>query len=258
MTQMYFGQKQLRDLADLVGSYAAGEFESPFRSTVPLLALVRDETALLHEILDRCGLTGPATFHFEFQVSSPRGRGKASHTDLMVCAADRCMAIEAKWTEPAYESVSDWLKASSVAGNIGERNRNEVLSGWIDLLKRRATRAISVDDLRGLTYQTVHRAASACSLGTAPQLAYLQFTMARRADGASRDKRLADLKALRHVLGSGCAFPLRLIEVDLEPTPEFEKLANLPKAPATAFEVKEALVSKRLFAFKGFEMHEVG
>jgi hypothetical protein len=257
MTRLYFDQKQVSDLSELVDCYSASEFESPFRSTVPLLAFVRDESSGLREMLDRCTLSDPVSFHFEFQVLPAKGRGKASHTDLMVCAPDGCMAVEAKWTEPAYEKVGDWLKASSVEGDKGEANRNDVLSGWIDLLQRRAVRTIAVDDLKGLTYQTVHRAASACSLGSPPQLAYLQFSAASRIAGTSREVRLADLQALRAVLGSGCVFPLRLIEVDIEPTAEFEKLTNLPKSAVTAMNVKAALVSRKLFAFKGLAMREV-
>ena len=148
-------------------------------------------------------------------------------------------------------------KASSVPEGKGDDDRGEVLSGWIELLQRWATRAISRDELKGLTYQTVHRAASACSLGTLPQLSYLQFMAPSHRDGVTRDKRLADLKILRSVLGSKCNFPLRLIEVDIQFTPEFDKLASLPKGPETASKVGNALISERLFVFKDLRVHQV-
>ena len=168
------------------------------------------------------------------------------------------MAVEAKWTEPPYQTVGQWLKASSVPEGKGEDNRREVLSGCIELLQRWATRAISRDELKGLTYQTVHRAASACSLGTLPQLSYLQFMAPSHRDGVTRDKRLADLKILRSVLGSKCEnFPFLLVEVDIQFSPEFDKLASLPKGPETASKVGNALISERLFVFKDLRVHQV-
>jgi hypothetical protein len=47
--------------------------------------------------------------HFEFTVEPLRGRGTPSYTDLMVQSESLCLAIEAKWTEPIYNSVSSWL-----------------------------------------------------------------------------------------------------------------------------------------------------
>jgi hypothetical protein len=60
---------------------------------------------------------------FEYQVPPNRGRGKASHSDLMIGWDRAAAAIEAKWTEPEYELVSEWLGAKPT------RNRKEVLSG---------------------------------------------------------------------------------------------------------------------------------
>lgn len=254
---MYYDRTRLRDLTDLVDCYSNAEFESPFRSTVPLLSLIRDGRAVLQELLTQCGLAANAALHFEFQVPPPKGKGKPSHTDLMICAASGCMAIEAKWTERPYQTVGDWLKTSSVPGSEGEGNRRKVLSGWSSLLQRMATRPITLDDLVNLTYQTVHRAASACYVGTAPQLSYFQFVAPSRGDASMRDKRLTDLRLLDSALGNGNCFPLRLIEIDIQPTPQFDELANLPKGPQTASKVKGALISVKLFAFDRMRIYEV-
>ena len=49
--QLYFESKRLRNSQELVDCYSSSEFESPFRSTVPLLSLVRDGNVLLQDIL---------------------------------------------------------------------------------------------------------------------------------------------------------------------------------------------------------------
>src|SRR5215813_12583934 len=68
----------------LILSYNAAEFDSPFRSTVPLLSFVRDGKAMLQEIFAQCGISPPLDLHFEFTIKAPKGRGKASYTDLLV------------------------------------------------------------------------------------------------------------------------------------------------------------------------------
>jgi hypothetical protein len=109
LTNTFFGKEAVRDLGALIESYPRKEFESPFRSTIPLLSLIRDGRPILQKMLVDCGLPADSSLHFEFKVAPPRGRGKASHTDLMVSAGSDCMAVEAKWTEPLYPAVSKWM-----------------------------------------------------------------------------------------------------------------------------------------------------
>ena len=71
-----------------------------------------------------------------------------------------------------------------------------------------------------------------------------------------RDKRIADLDRLRSALGRPEEFPFRLIEIDIEPTREFGRLAPLQKGAAqTATVVKQALISSTLFSFKSMRTH---
>src|SRR5262249_12519814 len=147
LERTYFNQTQVHNLKDLVDRYGSDEFASPFRSTAPPLSLIRDGQPMLEEILARCGFAERSTLHFEFQVAPPKGQGKASHTDLMVCTQTGCMAVEAKWTEPPYETVDEWLKGSSQPGDEGRDNRREVLSGWLSLLQRMTTRSLVAKDM---------------------------------------------------------------------------------------------------------------
>ena len=99
-SRIYFDRDLVPDLVALIARYPAGEFESPYRSTIPLLSLMRDGQAVVQDVLVACGFAPNPDLHFEFTVPPKKGKGKPSHTDLMVCAGPVCMAVEAKWTEP--------------------------------------------------------------------------------------------------------------------------------------------------------------
>ena len=98
-----------------------------------------------------------ARLSFEFQVKPLYGRGKASHTDLMLTWDNHCAAIEAKYLEPEYDTVEQWLEK----GN--RENRLMVVKGWCELLARNTGSDLTVDDVKKINYQLLHRAASACS-----------------------------------------------------------------------------------------------
>lgn len=240
---LFYDDTPVRDAAELASSYPETQFNSRTRSTVPLLALVKDRPDLLRDLLATCGLEPDAALHFEYQVQSPRGRGKASHTDLMVIGKTGCMAIEAKWTEPASETVAAWLGSET-------ENRREVLNGWLDLIGKAAGRTPAIDEAKAVTYQTVHRAASACHVGPAPQLAYLQFVSDATSAAALLEKRRADLLLLRSILGNGPFPVLRLIEVAIAPTAAFQALEPLGRGAPAAPAIQKGLVEQSLFRFE--------
>ncbi|MDD9981834.1 MAG: hypothetical protein OXU81_10840 [Gammaproteobacteria bacterium] len=201
----------------LFDCYSAKELDSPTRSTIPLLEYWRSPEARLRELTAVLGLPLPTSveLNFEHTVKPRRGRGKASCTDLMVIAAEFVVAIEAKWTEPRYETVEDWLRDSE--------NRAEVLRGWCDLLEQRGTKPIRKGDLRGLPYQMIHRAASAChaqGAATSRWLVYLSFDTTTK----ERDEYLVDLRRLRDVLGAESTLRIALAECTIEPS---ERLIQL-------------------------------
>jgi hypothetical protein len=134
------------------------EFTSGSRSTLPLLDFWRDHERALADYRRVLGvqLTN-ASLSFEHQTPVQRGRGKASHTDLMIDTSDEAIAVEAKFTEPQYELVSEWK---------GEQpNRTEVLGGWLSLISKVTGADVTVQAVTSIPYQMVHRAASACSMG---------------------------------------------------------------------------------------------
>ena len=191
--------------------YPVQEFDSPTRSTIPLLEYWRSPEERMRELTAalRVPLPSRVELNFEHTVYPPRGRGKPSCTDLMVISAEFVMAIEAKWTEPRYETVQHWLSDSE--------NRAEVLRGWCDLLEQRGANPIREEDLCGLPYQMIHRAASAChphGATTGRWLVYLLFDTTTK----ERDAYLTDFRHLRDVLGAQSSLGIALAKCTIEPS----------------------------------------
>lgn len=100
----------------------------------------------------------------------PRGSGRASFTDLMISAADTSVAVEAKFTEPIYQNVRSWL------GEEANKNRHQVLRGWLDLIQRETDCTLELDSISSLPYQVIHRTASVCFMpGPVRTVTYLLF-----------------------------------------------------------------------------------
>lgn len=253
ISNLHFDRERVRDFDELVGRYAKDEFASSFRSTVPLLALSQDAPGVFSAILAACQMQQPADIHFEYTVSSPRGTGKPSHTDVVVLAADAMLAVEAKWGEPRYETVGTWLGKAKP-----DDNRWKVMEGWLQLLEPHAALELKVDDFRDAVYQMVHRAASACSTAKLPRLAYLHFTPPPDRRAATSDQYLADLRHLHGLLVSPAAFPFYLVEVRATPTAAFAAIAGLPKGSAATSEpVRRALCTGGSFEFALGQVHSM-
>ncbi len=155
-----YGDEEVPGYEGILSRYPEKEFYSPFRSTVPHLMFWRNAETRFHDL---CRFIGERPFEsarasFEFQVKPPRGRGKPSHTDLMLTWDDHCAAVEAKYTEPKYETVAKWLEHGQ------HKNRLEVLKGWCDLLPGNTGTELTLESVSQIAYQVLHRAASACSM----------------------------------------------------------------------------------------------
>ncbi len=207
-----FKGSELAEYDALLDCYPEQEFDSPTRSTIALLEYWRFPKQRVRELTEALGLPVPpqVQLNFEHMEYPPRGRRrKPSCTDLMVSSPEFAVAIEAKWTEPRYAVVEDWLGDST--------NRGEVLRGWCDLLELRAAHRIAEGDLHGLPYQMVHRAASACHQKDVSNcwLVYLMFETAVE----TRSEYLADLTHLRDVLGAQSSLGIALAECSIEQSP---------------------------------------
>ena len=165
----------------------------------------------MRELSVALGFVAPASVQLDFEhtVSPIRGRGKASHTDVMVTSPRSVIGIEAKWTEPRSEVVRVWLGDSA--------NKADVLRGWCDLLEQRTARRIGERDLAGLPYQMVHRAASACDEAGSESNCWLVY-MVFEATGNSLEDCLADLRSFRQVLGPDSSLGVALVECTVVPS----------------------------------------
>jgi hypothetical protein len=243
------------DPQELIERFGEGPLASPFRSTVPLLSLIKDDWPTFETILGHCGVVGDIVVDLESEVHSPAEGDRPSFTDAMIIHKIGSLAIEAKWTEPMYESVAKRLKRKRANG---EDSTNYV-KGWVTLLTDRLSRPLQLDDFLETTYQLLHRAASACGAceGGCPSLAYLHFSSPEStgARGHTYKKALSDF---HRILGSPETFPFYVVEMPLRETAAFQAIRDLKKgSKETGRRVKEALLSSELFAFGVPEVHRI-
>jgi hypothetical protein len=160
---------EVKSLAELLNQYSSKEFDSPFRSKIPLIILVYRYKAYLDELISAEQLN-KSEYIFEYETNVVKGKGFPSCTDLMIINEKENICIEAKRTEPEYIKVANWLN--------GTRNKLEVLDGWISLINKSSCKNIKVEDIQNISYQMIHRTASACSVNRLNKsLVYIGFDL---------------------------------------------------------------------------------
>jgi hypothetical protein len=255
IVQLKKGGAQKVDSLDLIESFGEGALASPFRSTVPLLSLIKDASAKLETILGHCGVVGDIVVDLESEVHSPAVGDRPSFTDAMVFHRNGSLAIEAKWTEPMYESVARRLKRKRSNG----QDSTEYIEGWVTLLSGRSSKPIHLNHFLPSTYQLLHRAASACGAcqDGCPSLAYLHFS-SPESTGARGDAYVKALSDFHRLLGSPEAFPFYVVEIPITGTTAFDAIRGLKKGQKdTGRRVKEALMSGQLFELGELEVHRI-
>jgi hypothetical protein len=246
--------------------YGGKSFASPYRSTVPLVCLFKDDRAKFDAIGRTCGGSSEFSIHFEYKVFAPGSSGGPSQSDAMLFANSTALALEAKWTEPRYPKLSTRL--SSRVAALTEKNpaggadfaiaEQTAIKAWLDLLARHS-KALDIESSSNTIYQMVHRAASACGTAHAPRLAYLHFSPSNGKAGASHEDYKSDLKYLHSLMGSPAGFPFYLVEMPLEPTAAFRQIQNLKKGQdKTDTLVRDAIRSSRLFEFGEPRIEKIG
>ncbi|MEQ8678802.1 MAG: hypothetical protein RLO17_23035 [Cyclobacteriaceae bacterium] len=139
-------------------------------STVPLVQFWKKGARRVKKIESKLNLDlEKAKYCFEYPTS-PKGKGKSSMTDLMILAGDAKLAIEAKFTE--YHKGKDLsLKEWKTKGN--KENRDTVTKGWFEMISKFS--AVKFSDLDDISYQFLHRTASACYNSNSAYVIYLIF-----------------------------------------------------------------------------------
>ena len=242
---LHYKTTPVNSVDEVYESFASSQFESPFRSTIPLLSWLKHEPEAVTNLFDKLGIAGDYKCHLEYTVTAPQGKNSNSQTDLMVVGKDFAVAIECKWTEGFDETVEKW----SNKGN--QDNRSVVLEGWLELLQGAAGHELMASCFGQVINQMIHRSASACHAGERPKLAYLLFHPSPDKNTPSSRLVREELAHLWRLLGRPQEFAFLIIEIEMEYTPVFETLAVLPKeSQETAAKVKAALSSSEaLFRF---------
>jgi hypothetical protein len=215
--KLRYKKQDAADFSELLEKYPIAELRSPLRSTVPLLAFWRNPELGLDSLSNslQIDFRDPIELLFEHQVSVRDGKGKASHTDLMVRTATQALAIEAKYTEPGYQSVSKWRD-----GSEGD-NRTKVLGGWLTLINGALGTQLTVDTVAECTYQLIHRTASACAEpADFRAVAYQCFDC----DADHRNAYIAQLERLSALVGNKAKLQFVFLECVLERTADYEML----------------------------------
>lgn len=211
--ELFYKSKKFDSIDTIIEKYSLREFKSPYRSTIPLLILYRESLDNLFGLID-FEFEENLKYDFEFETKVLNGRGRSSCTDLMITSSDSCIAVEAKWTEPPYKSVRNWLEDSI--------NKTLVLNGWIKLISNYTGISFEIEDINDLPYQLIHRIASACSKNRErTHVVYLVFDLNSRYDTYYSTK----FDSLSKLLDD--KVKLYLANYKIEKLPEQKRLENL-------------------------------
>lgn len=245
-----FDREPVGGIKALCARMVGKALQSPYRSTVPLLSLIEYSQTAWEALLGELKAPVGGMIHFEYCVPSPKADGNPSQTDALLTSDTTVWAIEAKWTEPRYETVARRVAKPEADGS----DARTTVAGWLTYLQPFVTRELRVEDALGLVYQVVHRAASACFVASAkqlrPHLVYLHFHPSPVSSSATTEQYIGDLRALKTVMGTTDMMSFTVVEMPLEATPAFEAIKDLDKREATsARRVKEALCHGPLFTF---------
>jgi hypothetical protein len=258
LTRYYFDTEPAADFGALCERMDGQPLQSPYRSTVPLLSLVEHSQSDWRLLLSCFGAPPDSRIYFEYCVPSPKVNGNPSQTDALIMSDSTVWAIEAKWTEPRYETVAGRIARAEADGT----DAAPTVEDWLRYLQPYASCALHVDDFADAIYQMVHRAASACAVATAkrlqPEFVYLHFHPSSLRSTASIDQYVSDLRHLRSLLGPGSGRVMRAVEMPLAPTAAFHGIQSLNKRlPETADKVAAALRYGPLFDFQPPELIEI-
>ena len=258
MARYCFDTDPMADFGKLCERMAGKPLQSPYRSTVPLLSLVEHSRPSWRALLTRLEAPPDSTIYFEYRVPSPKANGNPSQTDALIMSESKVWGIEAKWTEPRYETVARRIRTPEGDG----ADPRKTVEGWLRYLQPYASRELHVDDFTDAVYQTVHRAASACAVATEkqlqPELVYLHFHPSPLGSTATTDQYVRDLRHLRSLLGPGSRIGITVVEMSFEPTAAFREIQGLDKRlRASADKVSAALCHGPLFVFQALELTEI-
>jgi hypothetical protein len=185
-------------------------------------------------------IKGCESFGFEYTVAVAAGDGRDSQTDLMLHSPSKAVAIEGKYTEPRYNTVSEWLGAAP------SDNRTKVLDGWLRVINGATGAILQIPDVLGCTYQLIHRTASVCELPNKDSRAVVYQCF--DASDAQCEYYLYQLSCLSALINKPEHLTFHLVCVGLEKTQEYVDLQTAWDAGQRnlSSEVRQGLLSNGL------------
>ena len=215
---------------ELINSYDEKEFNSPFRSTIPLLELFFENKEILKEIL-----IYDESFNaiFEDETKPYEESKHPSCTDLRLYNNIINYCIEAKYTENEYDSLEKAL--------LERPGRKKSVEGFINIINNRCNTNIHIDELLNITYQMIHRFASACKVLGKTEMLYFCFNI-------TSEKELYYQTELKKIykLTNG-TIPIKIVLMNAEPTCEFQVIQDkwtINKERNLSKEIKKAMTNK--------------
>lgn len=259
MIRTFYNETAVTTADDLLSCFKGKALQSPLRSTVPLLDMALHLPSQLLSIVAACGAELESELRFEYEVLSGSETARPSQTDLMVLGKTGAVAVEAKWTEPAYESVATRLKRrtkdrakdqSADSKALDRAHQEAEVGAWLARLQPLATEPLTTVSMADVVDQMIHRAASALASGLAPSLLYLHFEDTELRQGATADRYKADLGRLYGKLGRPRGFSFYVATQPIERTVLFRGIEGLSKThSSTCAAVREALKAGPLFRY---------
>lgn len=204
---MKYKNKDVSNKNELIFSYSKKEFKSPFRSTIPLIELVFENSDILKEFID---YDNSYILVFEDETKALDGTGPASCTDLRIYNSEKNYCIEAKRTEPKYETVKKYISK--------DKRHESVVNGWLGLINKKCRTKLSIDNIWDCTYQMIHRFASACKVDGYTEMLYFCFDLCDRKQKYYE----TELTKIKNI--SNNKVPIRLILFKTESTEQFRAI----------------------------------
>jgi hypothetical protein len=243
--KLCYGQPHFADFEELLWAMPDKEFKNLTRSTIPLLSYWADASAALETLCRKLEISvGNGTLCFEFAVKS-LGRNKPSFTDIMYISQPVAIAIEAKSTEPQYDTVREWLKRGTDIPT-----RRKVARHWLAIIEKRTGRHVDDDIVAPLIYQMIHRLASLCSIAAARHVLVFQVF---EFEGHTVNYEHS-LNELRKALDPERRIGMCLHTIRMEQTSVFHQIKDLLKAARAEdqpFIVRNALLDRSLVQIIG-------
>lgn len=169
--KLFFGKPENYQYDDILDLFSQSKINSIRTSSVPLVQYWKKTNQRFKSLKEMINLDSKRIdLCFEYPTAS-LGKNKSSMTDLMILSGHTKIAIEAKFTE--YSKMpSDLVKKWRIEGN--KENRAKVLKHWKGLLQG-FTNGINQTKFEDISYQFLHRTASACKNCTEAIVIYQLF-----------------------------------------------------------------------------------